>query len=512
MESDRDYKVIFCVFAGRQRYLSILHKYILLCLDFNIIDEYHILNFTRNISDYHFVENFHREKSQQYPNRIFIHYSSLSLERIKTKQTNIPIWNQFYLSLGSTIAEDRESVIIKCDDDILFIDIFKLQYAIEYRWLNKRPLLIHANCINNGVCSYFHRHSFPKIESHLIYPRGGICGPIFEKPQLGFIMQHDFINSILENKENIKNYWIEPTHQEITTRISINFCLFHGHDIDILNKVTINDEYDISARLPEYYLRPNLILANFIVSHYSYGMQERIFKHNPSLIPLYEKLSNEYFNISNLNIERDITRYELFRPLQLKIVGERAIDYQLIEIKNPIKQSDFYIKHVMTKLYLMKGDDGRLALTNDLNKRDYFEWTGQSILYQMFPLTKFNTGRAKVVNEMLYSKCIIDSREKEIEYDETLKTIELKKYGEYLIFDWDRNEIVFSSNLRNGMKTWDQWELIPAINDQNYSPTKIIYVDYTMNDYKPRYIDRETYKTIGNEYAGWKIETIFHNP
>ena len=45
--------VKFCIFAGREKNLVILHKYIEKLLFDKIIDEYHIFDFTRNLSDIH---------------------------------------------------------------------------------------------------------------------------------------------------------------------------------------------------------------------------------------------------------------------------------------------------------------------------------------------------------------------------------------------------------------------------------------------------------------------------
>ena len=53
----REFKVIFCVFCGRERYMSILQRYINFCLDKNLIDEYHMMNFTRNLKDLEYIIN-----------------------------------------------------------------------------------------------------------------------------------------------------------------------------------------------------------------------------------------------------------------------------------------------------------------------------------------------------------------------------------------------------------------------------------------------------------------------
>ena len=57
----------------------------------------------------------------------------------------------------------KDSIIIKCDDDILFIDIHGLKNAIKQRKNDKKSFLIHSNCINNNICSYYQRNNFPSF-------------------------------------------------------------------------------------------------------------------------------------------------------------------------------------------------------------------------------------------------------------------------------------------------------------------------------------------------------------
>ena len=56
MDYNRNYKIIFCVFGGREKNMNILQKYIEKCLEWNIIDEYHIMNFSRNIKDWNYLK------------------------------------------------------------------------------------------------------------------------------------------------------------------------------------------------------------------------------------------------------------------------------------------------------------------------------------------------------------------------------------------------------------------------------------------------------------------------
>ncbi len=468
---ERDFQVIFCVFAGRKRYLEILHHYIQQCLDLNYMDEYHIMNFTRNQEDYQYVIRSYEEMLKKYPNRIFIHCNEESKMRIEKKIKNPPLWPLFYQSLGKKIPhqKEKESVIVKCDDDILFFDIHQFHFATFERYLNKQPFLMHANCINNGVCSYFHKESFPKIKEKLLYPKGGICGPIFQTPQLGYILQHDFIKSILQNSSHLSNFHLTK-NEFITTRISINFCLFHSDDIPLLNTVSIQDEYDVSSRIPEDLLRPTLILKNLIACHHSYSLQERVFQNLPSLIPLYQQLTLTPLPNPTFPSSISLSRISFNQNEDLYEIG-------CIEGYDVREESGGYMGIENGKLVLKKG------------KTNLFEWNGKELCYQIYPITRYNTGENQVKNEMLYSKCLVDEMEKCLEYEDGY--LKLVKWNEYL--DKRGDQVYFSKERRT------KWFF-----EKKEKETKWVRRYKSKNRWI--YEDAKTKEIYQNEYAGWSME------
>jgi hypothetical protein len=482
----RDFGVIFSVFAGREEYLSILHYYIIQCLDLNYIDEYHIMNFTRNMKDYEYVMKSYDILKVKYPNRIFIHCNEITKERIQKKVKNPPMWPYYYESLGKTIPDQqmKEYVMIKCDDDILFFDIHQFHLATFQRYFNKQPFLMHANCINNGVCSYFQRESFPKIKDKLTYPKGGICGPIFQTPQLGYIMQYDFLKSILQDPTHLSNFHLTK-NEFVTTRISINFCFFHSEDISFLNSVSIQDEYDVSSRIPEDLLRPTLILSNFISCHHSYTLQERIFKSLPSLLPLYKQLTLIQFPIST------------FQSISLSTLSFYQKD-NLYEING----EEGYEVKIEDGRYLGV-QDGKFILTNQ--RTELFEWNGNELCYQIYPITRYNTGENEIKNEMLYSKCLVDVKEKEMEYKDGY--MKLMKWNEYMN---EKDGLVYFSKEKNRKwfiekidgKKESEWVKREKIDGKKESE----WVKREKKDGKWIYQNVQNGKEYKNEYAGWRME------
>mgnify|MGYP003344361032 CR=1 FL=1 len=56
-------KVIFSIFAGRQRYLTILFRYLDTMLKMNIIHEIHLWDFTRNVNDEDYIKDITKNNS-----------------------------------------------------------------------------------------------------------------------------------------------------------------------------------------------------------------------------------------------------------------------------------------------------------------------------------------------------------------------------------------------------------------------------------------------------------------
>lgn len=277
----KKYRSNFCTFLGKRCNVEILHAYIEKALELSIIDRYFIIDMTKEFSDHEFLKQEHHRLSKKFNKRVFLRNSEkqyLKLE--KERHPNDVDWGAFYKIFSEFTDED---VVIKCDDDILYIDIERLGAAIELRHLNPQPLIMHANCINNGVCSYHQYHNnIWRLKSDLIkrYPSGGLSGPLFIDEGRSAKRMHDqFLEDMLKNQDNIKKYQLNK-NIHFTQRISINFVLFSGRDREVLSNISDQDEYLVSSKIPQQQDRPNLIIGDLVVSHFSYRSQNSLRQHS----------------------------------------------------------------------------------------------------------------------------------------------------------------------------------------------------------------------------------------
>ena len=343
-ENNQNVIVKFCVFAGRKQNMEILNKYVKLLLDENIIDEYHIFDFTRNPNDTKNLTNIYEQLNQKYLSRIFIHNN----ENTTILQNNQYDWSPFY----KTISNEKfykNSIIIKCDDDILFIDAHGLKNAIIERKKDKKSFLFHSNCINNNICSYYQKHLFPTIEEKLNnYPIGGILGPIFENPILAYIMQQQFLNDIINDVNKIQNYYLKDIY--VNTRISINFIILNGEDCKYFKNTSLDDEYEVSSYYPEKLLRPNKIIGNFITCHYSYSLQEKILLKKKELKLMY----NKFFEIYNNN----------YKQLKFNYTNNSLNKFKI----NNISKNKFFLNNNSYNSYLISTDNKYFYIDYECNK------------------------------------------------------------------------------------------------------------------------------------------------
>jgi len=414
MNSDiNDIIVKFCIFAGREKNLIILHTYIEKILLEKIIHEYHIFDFTRNMNDSIFLLKEYERLILIFPNRIFMHNNIENSQKInnKIKILEKQDWSPFYSVISQEIFYYK-SIIIKCDDDILFIDCNGLKNALEDRTKDDYSFLIHSNCINNNICAYYQKNIFKNVSSYLsAYPTGGILGILFENPKVAYSMHNFFVDECLKDIHNLYNFIIDDVY--INTRISINFILINGDDCKYFKDVKYDDEYELSSYFPEKLFRPNKIKGDFITSHYSYALQEKIFNVNNKLRIQYEKLVNFYIN--NNNKLYFIKNNKLLKKYILHNFQERQQEQELITVLNYQDNNLFYIKNIETNsyLYIDYNDD---ALSLHSTKKTFFKINqldekSININLGIYSLTRFNLN-ADFKNKGLLIKLLNDINDK----------------------------------------------------------------------------------------------------
>jgi hypothetical protein len=238
--------VIFTVFAGRERYMKLLIPYI----EKLNVTEVHIWDFTRTESDAQYIQN----SCQKF--KIF---------SVIDKST----YAEYYSYYTKSKYPNPMDVIIKCDDDIVFIDVDSFDAFIDARRKDPAAFLYSANIVNNPVCT-------------LVSTKRGIYSETLDS-KVDTETPPEFVhNDFLQDP----SYFISKCKKagrlsELTLnagtykRFNINFIAILAQDLDFFESgyIRLDDELFLGTFGPLAYMRNVVIDIHFVVSHMAYTKQ-----------------------------------------------------------------------------------------------------------------------------------------------------------------------------------------------------------------------------------------------
>lgn len=279
-------RTIVTVFAGRKQNLCILMYYLIAAAEAGIVDEIHLWDFARKDEDRQFLR--HELCNQSAP-------EYLRLFAVE----NLHSWKEYYYHYGNG-AYDRD-VIIKCDDDIVFIDLRRLPEMVEYVRQKSEPGLVFANIINNGVAAHYQQQDgiIPRTLSYFEYPNEGFKGTLWECGHKAQALHRLFLfhpTVFLDAK------FAKPC-ERISTRFSINFFAVHGRHwaehiqecyADDEEKLTSGKMKDPSATAANFH---NEIYKNCVVSHLAFYRQRETGLDTDYLCQQYQELAKKFISI-----------------------------------------------------------------------------------------------------------------------------------------------------------------------------------------------------------------------
>jgi len=262
-------QVIMTCFAGRRRYLEILVKYVDKLIAKGLVDEFHMWDYTRDPEDAVWI----RENCQRF--KIF---------EVQDKS----LWKEYYMHYAKIKYPNPDTVLIKCDDDIMFIDIDQFQSYIDKRRANPDNLLAFASIVNNKV-PCITQHGFgqwPEMQIEEIdnlYFSGEICARLHNY----FIKNHDDFLKISRGLTDFKC----TVHKNLCALVNINFFAILAKDLHLFETCWENDEYDLSYLMPISINRSNYIDPALVVCHMSFVNQRELGFDETEALKGYSELS-----------------------------------------------------------------------------------------------------------------------------------------------------------------------------------------------------------------------------
>lgn len=305
------YKRVVTTPAGRKRYLKILLHHLYLQRD--SFDKWQIWANTNNREDLTYIRQIERDYD-------FIEVIQIP-EVLNTPLSTLNICKFF------KYACDPDTVYIRLDDDIIYIEPGFLDKLFEFRINHPEYFLVYGNIINNAVIAFFHQQNNlvkykDKVKAECMDKVGWADPKFCEALHLSFLQSLNN-KDISKWRESFKEYVLENYE-----RCSINCISWLGKEFAMFNGKVGNDEEQwLSVDKPKSIKKPNAIYEGAICVHFAFYIQRDYIEKETNILQDYAKLVGIKVD-SNANVT-ETTNYD---P-QENIVVSKTINPAII--KNP---------------------------------------------------------------------------------------------------------------------------------------------------------------------------------
>jgi len=273
--------------AGRKRYLEILVKYLVKAKSENQFDRWELWLNTNVSENIEYCE--YLEKTYDWIKIIRLESYVYEID-FGYKMTNIFRFFKY--------ASDPNSVYIRLDDDVLYLEPNFCKKMFNFRIENKEPFVVFGNIINNAVITHLHQRnnilniSDSKKVWYNCFDHTGthdheFCADLHSK----FI--NDVKNNEIDKWRTSFNIWKLYKDE----RVSVNCVSWLGqsfHDLhDVINQINpIDEENWLSVDAPKHYNRYNVVFNDAIVAHFSFVTQREKLEGNTDILQKYKELSD----------------------------------------------------------------------------------------------------------------------------------------------------------------------------------------------------------------------------
>lgn len=273
-------KVVFTCFAGRRKYMEIMMEYVKRLHEQGSIDEVHLWDFTRCDADSQWIKStFGKNESNSY----------IKVQYVQNKGR----WSEYY----NHYTKERypNHVIIKSDDDVVFIDVDSFNGFVERTVQEDMYIMRFASIVNNNVCAY-HQQQWGLIPLSLSeFPYECAFGKLWNDGALCTSLHSYFLDNHKEWLAKCKT--LEPkTHAHpLGDRFSINMFAICSKNLDFFQKIAndYDDEYACTVVLTRNLGQHHAIDREFTVCHLGFYMQRKTGLDENLLIERYTLLSKK---------------------------------------------------------------------------------------------------------------------------------------------------------------------------------------------------------------------------
>jgi hypothetical protein len=267
------YKTVVCIPAGRKRYLKILIPQL---LQQNGVDEIQLWKNTSVLEDVEYID------------------SLVSLDdRIKIISKQFDSYNNGTIGQFINDCCEKNTVYIRMDDDIVFLETGLVEYLANARWNDKQHFLLSPCIINNAIVSWilqennklpfdYHKVSFDCFDDI------GWKDPIFAEK-----LHRCFLSNKLNNFK-FSNFEIEAK------RYSVNCISWLGDDFLQYNvNIPLGEDEEewLTVIKPRELNKKNLFIGKKIACHFAFFTQ-REYLETTNLLPQYTEFCRNLMKVT----------------------------------------------------------------------------------------------------------------------------------------------------------------------------------------------------------------------
>ena len=281
VQKPKRYKIVGVTPAGRKKYLEILIPYLL--QNRNIIDTHIFWINTTNQEDIEYIKSI----CERFPSFFKYEISKVPINGNKSIA-------HFFLD-----CQDENTIYIRFDDDICFIDKNAIFNLVNFRLNNPKYFLVFGNIINNAICNYINQqtNSLPKEVGNLTYDC--YCKESWINPKIAINVHRKFLEDVRIG--SIESYKFDKWVLKDYEGFSINFMSWFGKEFKMFNgevggfvkklNKELEEEPWLTGYKPKQIKKLNCICGDSIVSHFAFYTQRDTIESTTNLLEQYKKLS-----------------------------------------------------------------------------------------------------------------------------------------------------------------------------------------------------------------------------
>lgn len=272
--------VVFTPF-GRELTASLLYEYLKRDHDKGVVDEWHLwMNTDPNQqTDRDYAYNLAKGSDWI---KIFERPEG---EVLYPKQMNT---GRFY-----TYTQDENTIYVRMDDDIVWIEENAILRLVEQRIVNKFPFIVFPLIWNNAVCSHYLQINeqmpswWGRVGNHCMDPLGWADAQFAENI-------HNLLLKVIEDDE-VDNLFMHHSIQlPIAHQFSVSCFAQFGSEYKKMNgQVNGEEEGWHTITMPYELQRPNMIVPNSLISHFSFYTQRGYLLEKTNILDRYRELAKD---------------------------------------------------------------------------------------------------------------------------------------------------------------------------------------------------------------------------